>query len=276
MGIAPSSIEEAGSRYGLDVVTALAWDTFGRSLNTALRLIQDRYLPQHLGWKAFLPFLGSITLAVLMRLPLMSAYIIVAGLLITVYAMRRAEKQKARIPASQVFQLILSFRGEYLLQPGVFLTLDKARQRVEEPLNGLMGIAVQTYNATASPRRAFAELRARTDNVYLGQFAHILEMSEIAPPSAVVKALDSMVDRLRIHDALHRESTASLTSITAQTRFMHGIAILSTFLVAVVPMLHAGYASTRGQIVFMVLGTVILGASFYIDRMIDNLSERIS
>jgi len=276
MGIALGSIDAVLIGVIIVVVLALAWDTFGRSLDPVLRRIRDRYLPQHVDWKAFLPFLGSIGLAVLMRLPLMSAYIIVAGLLITVYGVRRAEKEKARIPASQIFQLILSFRGEYLLQPGVFLTLDKARQRVEDPLNGLMGIAVQTYNATASPRRAFAELRARTDNVYLGQFTHILEMSEVAPPSAVVKALDNMVDRLRVHDVLHRETTASLTSITGQTRFMHGVAILSTFLVAVVPMLHTGYASTSGQIVFMILGTVILGASYYIDRTIDNLSERIS
>jgi len=276
MGIASTPINMLLLGTVIIIVLALAWDTLGLNLEPILKRYRVRLLPRHFNWKALVPVLVSVVLAVMMRLPLISLYLVIVGFLITAHTMRRSDRDRERFAGSQIIQHILAFRSMYLLQPSVFLTLDTAREKVDEPLRGLIGIMVQTYNATASPERAFAEFRRRSDNVYLNQFVHILEMGEIAPTGAVVKALDGMVDRLRAHDILHRESAASLATITGQTSFMHGVAIVSVFLVSVVPMLRAPYSPIGGQILFIIILSIILGASYYIDRTIDNLSERIS
>lgn len=276
MGVGPDPINMLLVGTIVVVVLALAWDVADQHLAPLLKRYRTRLGARQVRSRAYLPLFGGVILAGLMHLPLVSTYLVFVGLLLTWRGMRRADKERARIAPSQIFQLVLAFRSMYLLRPSVFLTLDTVRDKVDEPLRDLVGIMVQTYNATGSPERAFAELRARTDNVYLIQFAHILEMSEAAPADAVVRALDSIVERLRTHDALHRESRVSLTTITGQTSFMHGVALLSVVLVASIPMLRAPYASVDGQIIFVAVLTVMLGASYYIGRTIDKLAEHIS
>ena len=147
---------------------------------------------------------------------------------------------------------------------------------MDEPLRGLLGVMIHTFFLTSSPDRAFAALRSRTDNVYLNQFAYILEMSESASANAVGKALDNLVDRLRTHDDLRRETESSLTSITGQTRVIQALAVLAIVLVSLVPSLRAAYVSPIGQIYLITFVTVILAASYQIDRVIGKLTERIS
>ena len=276
MGVGPDPINMLLVGTVVVIVLALTWDVADQHLEPLLRRYRPRLVARQVRSRAFLPLFGGVILAGLMHLPVISTYLVFVGLLLTWRGMRRADRERARIAPSQIFQLVLAFRSMYLLRPSVFLTLDTVRDKVDEPLRDLVGIMVQTYNATGSPERAFAELRARTDNVYLIQFTHILEMSEAARADAVVRALDSIVERLRTHDALHRESRVSLTTITAQTSFMHGVALLSVVLVASIPMLRAPYASVGGQIIFVAVLTVMLAASYYIGRTIDKLAERIS
>jgi Flp pilus assembly protein TadB len=223
-----------------------------------------------------LPLVIAVVLAVLMRAWLISAYGIVVGLLITIYYIRRDQKAMRRLPARQIFQLILSFRSMYQLQPSVFSTLDLVKSKIDEPLRGLIGVVAQTYFLTSSPQRAFAELRRRSGDVYLNQLAYILEMSETARPGAVVEALDNLVERLRRHDQLRRETESNLATITGQTKFIQVIAVLVIAAVSLVPQLHEAYMSTSGQILFIAIVSVMLAASYYLQYVIDKLAERIS
>ena len=258
------------------VAGALLVDEFGQQMAPRWRRYRSRLLADHVTWRTFLPLVVAVTLAMLMRAFLIGAYLVIVGILITVYFLRRAKEQRQSLPARQILQLILAFRSAYLLQHSVFLSLDAVKEKVDEPLRSLMRVTVETYYLTSSPQHAFMELRARTDNIYLSQFAYVLEMSETARTEVVVKALDNLVERLRTHDQLRREIEASLVSITGQTSFIQVIAVLVVLGVAAVPLLRAAYTSPGGQIAFIIIISIMLGASYYIDSVINKLAERVS
>lgn len=246
-------------------------------LYPALQRRYGRYWQRvHLPMGAILPFLAALVAAILMRGMLIGAFLITVGAGVGVYRARREGKRRRVLPTGQILQLILAFRSVYQLQPSVFTALDAARDKVGEPLAGLADSMVQTYHATWSPQRAFAKLRARTDNVYLGQFAYVLEMSETARPEAVVEAVDNLVERLRKHDALHREAEASLVSITGQTSVIQLMAALVIVGVAAIPALRRAFGPPEGQVLFIIAVSVMLLASYYIDHAIDTLEGHIS
>ena len=180
------------------VLVALAVDEYERYLVPAIKRFRTRLMPSFVSRRAFLPLVVALVLAVLMRAPLASLYLGAVGVAVTWYFFRRARRAEESLPSRQILQLVLTFRGTFQLQPSVFLTLDMVKNKVDEPLKSLVKVPVETFYLTSSPQRAFAELRARTDNVYINQFAYILEMSESASTDAVVSALDNLVERLEI------------------------------------------------------------------------------
>jgi len=259
------------------VIGVLVLDEFRQYLAPALQRYRARLMPGPVTWKTFLPLIAAMIFALLMwGAVLIQIYLLVLGVVMTIYSIRRTQRQQKLLASRQVLQLILAFRSMYQLQPSVFSTLDRVKDKVDEPLRGLMDVVIQSFYLTSSPERAFAELRERTDNVYLNQFVYILEMSEGARTGAVVRALDNLVDRLRTHDELRRESESSLTSITGQTSVLQRIAAAIILAAAIVPSLRAPYHSTVGQIAFVVLLSVIVAGSYYIDSEIGKLMERIS
>ena len=277
MGIGLDSINTLLIFLIVLVAAALVWDAYGPQVTSLLTRHRTRLMPGPVTWRDFLPLIIAAGLAGMMRSAvLLSAYLIVVGILITVYSLRRARKKQHSLPARQVLQLVLAFRSMYQLQPSVFSTLDRVKDKVDNPLKGLLGVMIHTFYLTSSPERAFAALRTRTDNVYLNQFAYILEMSESASADAVAKALDNLVERLHTHDDLRRETESSLTSITGQTKVIQALAILAIVLVSLVPSLRAAYVSPIGQIYLITFITVILASSYQIDRVIGRLTERIS
>jgi Flp pilus assembly protein TadB len=224
----------------------------------------------------FIPLGLFVLLAVLMHVPLVSMYLVAAGLLITVHQLQRLKREQRIIQPGQILQFLLAFRGEYFLQPAPFASLSRAMSKTDEPLKSLLNVMVQTYFLTSSPERAFAELRNRTDNAYLNQFAYILEMSESASADSVVKAVDNLVERLRTHDELRREIKANLSSITSQTSILQAVAIGVLLIVAIVPSLHRAYISIGAQIFYITFMTIMLASSYYIEREIDKLAERVT
>jgi Flp pilus assembly protein TadB len=254
----------------------LVRDELGPSLAPTLNRYITRYVPEDVTWKTFLPLGGTLVLAIMMQGVVIGIYLIVAGILITVYRLQREREERGRLPPERILQFVLAFRGEYYLQPSVFSTLGKVQRNLKEPLKGLVNVMVRTFYLTAEPQRAFAELRARSDNMYLSHFAYILEMSESASQDAVLEALDNLVERLQTHDDLRREIQANLTSITSQTRLIQIVAVAVLLVVAAVPTLRSVYNSSSGQIIYIVFMTVMLGASYYIDREINKLAERIA
>lgn len=260
----------------LVIAVVLAVEEWGPSLGPALKRYYARFIPTGVNWKTFLPLILGIILAVMMHAVLVSIYLVIVGVLITAYQLQRLRRAQRQLQPGQILQFILAFRGEYYLQPSVFSTLDKVQNKIDEPLRSLIRVTVQTYFLTSSPERAFAELRARTDNMYLNHFAYILEMSESASPDAVVKTLDNLVERLRMHDELRREIKANLSPITTQTLIIQVVAIVILLLVAAVSILRRAYSSTGGQVFYITTMTAMLAASYYIDREINKLAERIS
>jgi len=259
------------------VIVALLLDEFGRTFEPMLKRYRARLTPSRLTWRVFLPLLGAVVLAILMwGAMLIQVYLVVIGLVMTWYAMRRAKQRQQLLESKQVFQLVLAFRSAYQLQPSVFSTLDRVKDKVEQPLRGLVDVLIKSFYLTASPERAFSELRERTDNVYVNQFAYILEMSESASSDAVVTALDNLVARLQTHDELRRETESSLTSITGQTSVLQRIAAAIVVAVALIPGLRNPYTTVLGQIMYIVFLSIILAGSYYIDREIGKLLERIS
>jgi len=258
------------------IVIMLLQDQVGSSLQPTLRRYRVRYIPSGVSWKTFVVLGLAVVLAVMMHTPLISAYLIVAGLGVTWWQIKGIEKEQHMLKPNQILQFIVAFRGEYYLQPSVFSMLDKVTNKLSEPLKGIIKVTAQTYFLTSSPERAFAELRTRTDNVYLNQFAYILEMSETASPEAVVESLDNLVQRLNSHDELRRDVQAGLSSIHSQTLIMQVIAAAILLAVAAVPMLRRPYITTAGQAFYCVVMTGMLGSSFYIQHETSKLQERIS
>ena len=259
------------------VIVALLFDEFGRSLEPALKRYRARLTPSRLTWRVFLPLLGATALAILMwGAVIIQLYLVVMGLVMTWYFIRRTKTHEQLLESKQIFQLVLAFRSSYQLQPSVFSTLDRVKDKVEQPLRGLVDVLIKSFYLTASPERAFSELRERTDNVYVNQFAYILEMSESASSDAVVTALDNLVKRLQTHDELRRETESSLTSITGQTSVLQRIAAAIVVAVALIPGLRHPYTTVVGQIMYIIFLSIILAGSYYIDREIGKLLERIS
>ncbi len=259
------------------VVLALLADELRQSIAPAVARYRNRSTWGPVTWKSLVPLIAAVILALLMwGAVIIQLYLLVVGVAATIYSLRRQRVERKLMESRQILQLILAFRSAYQLQPSVFSTLDRVKDRVQEPLRGLMDAVIQAYYLTSSPERAFSALRERTTNVYLNQFAYILEMSESASATAVVKALDNLVERLRSHDELRRETESSLTSITGQTSVMQRVAGAIVVAVALVPGLRRPYVSPLGQLLYVGLLTVILAGSYYIDRQIAGLLERIS
>ena len=198
------------------------------------------------------------------------------------YRIVRIDPDRARdwvflpICAVSVLQFVMAFRAEYTLQPSVFSMMEKVMDRTAGPLRSLMKVTSQTFFLTSSPQRAFEELRRRTDNVYLNQFAYVLEMAENAAPEAVIKALQGLEFRLRSHSELRQEVQSNLASIGTQTMIMQVVASAILLAVALVPMLRQAYTTSFGQFVYVGVLTVMLASSYYIDHETQKLGERIS
>jgi Flp pilus assembly protein TadB len=258
------------------ILCALFADEVMPQLTPTLRRLRQRYKQSGLTWRTVFTPLLLVVLALLMRAPLVSLYLVAVAVTMLVRDLRRAEKEHTVLKPDQILQFVVAFRGEYSLQPVVFSMLEKVTEKTSEPLRSLMRITAQTYFLTSSPERAFQELRARTDNVYVSQLAYVLEMSENAAPQAVIKALEGLEARLRSHSELRREVRAEMSSIATQTLIMQVVAGGILLAVALVPSLRQVYTSRFGQAFYVGVLTIMLASSYYIDRETQGLAERIS
>ena len=139
-----------------------------------------------------------------------------------------------------------------------------------------MDRVVDVYFATSDPERAFQELRQRSSNVLLHQFAYVLEMSESASDESVTDALDAFTTRLRRQEELQREVETNLASVTGQTSFMQALAIIIAFTVAIIPGFRDAYVgSLLGRLGYVIIVLVIAAASHYIEKKVFELKEQI-
>jgi hypothetical protein len=233
---------------------------------------------RELNWRAYAALPISFILAYLMREGrLISIYLVVLGILSTLYSVFWRTKAEAEAALNtEILKLVEEFDSQYRLTPSIFQALTHARFKVAEPLQGHVTAAVESYYVTASQKRAFGELRRRVPNSYLNQFVYILERSETARREVVQRALGRLIARLRRREQLRVQTETDLTVITSQTQLILILAIGLLFVVARSASLREIYIqSVRSQVLFIVLATIGVLTTYYMDRRIISLKERV-
>jgi Flp pilus assembly protein TadB len=270
----------------LFIIGYLAIDELTMS-RPGLRQTASSLIPRR--WQYYVPTLLGLILAVLMAIPtprgvnepvptppiLVCGYILAAGVLISIYLIRSRGLPRGQLDR-QVGQLVASYRSIYQLKPTIFSALDEAKSKVDEPLRGYITAAVQAFYITARPDKALEELRRRANNPYINQFIYILRMGELGRKGTVLKALDDLGERLRRAEDLRRESAVSLTVITSQTRIIQAISLFIVFIIALIPQLRSAYTISWGrQLLFIVIVSIGVLTSYYIEQQVSSLQERI-
>jgi len=263
----------------LAIIAYLAVDELFYIARPILRRHGLRLLSQlrRADWTAYTPLPIALILALLMAAaPLVSLYIIMVGILIVLYLIKRSRMKERVESDKQVAQLVMAFRSIYEIRPSIFSVLEAAREKVDEPLRGFVTSAVETFYITSSPKRAFDELRKRMDNPYLNQFLYILERSETASRRAVLNALDGLIERLRRRERLRTQTETSLAVVTGQTLVILMISLAMIFVIALVEPLRRAYTdSSGGQALFIILTAIAILTAYYIDRQVIALKERV-
>jgi len=267
------------------ILAYLAVDELTGRSRPALRRGEARLSPW-LNWRTLVPVIIALLLALLMARPfpeeaeasppyLISAYIVAVGGLVSWYQAKRAERvERARLD-KQVADLVMVFGSIYQLQPTLFSTLEEARGKVDEPLRGWVASTVQAFRATSSARRALAELRKKADNPYLHQFVYILEMSAEAEPETVLEALEGLADRLRRHEELRNKTETEVGAIAGQTQVIQLVGLGVIFIISASG-LRSAYSGQSAQLLFISMASMAVIASYYIDKRILSLKERIT
>lgn len=259
-------------------IGVIVFVVFGDDLYHYLRRTISRARVQAPGWftwRSATPMIVALVLAALMRIPIVSIYMLVVG---GFYMWRSFEKARLAELAKlngEVAQLVFSFRNIYRLQPVIHNAVKESMSRLDEPLRGWVDAALQAYRVTSDNEDLFRVLRAKSDNHYLNQFVYVLEMSGSASEDRVVAALESLSARLRGRESLQRETEVELGSVTSQTGMIQFIGIGVLFLIALVPILHNTYLERpTAQFIYIVLVSIAVASSLIIDRRIDSLRER--
>ena len=265
---------------GLILLGYVVTDELFYRLRPHLRRRGVRGLPEtwDLNWRDYVPLPISFALAYLMREGLLiSVYLIVLGVLITLYYVFWRTRARAEMTLNaEILKLVEEFQGQYRLTPPIFLALSQSRLKVAEPLRGHVTATVETFYVTASQKRAFTELRRRVPNSYLNQFVYILERSETARREVVQKALERLVARMRKREQLRAETETDLTMITGQTQLILVLGIGMLLLVALIPSLREVYTRSRNnQILFIVMATIGALTTYYIDQRTTSLKESV-
>jgi hypothetical protein len=257
------------------VIYLLVGDNIARYARPAVNRVQSQ-APGWFNWKTAIPLGIAIGLALLMRVPLISAYIVLIGLLTLWNAYNKAKIAEIAKMNKQVSRLVFAFRNVYKIQPVVFAALREVLSRLDQPLKGWIDATLQAYRVTSSEEEAFAILRSKTKNHYLNQFLYVLEMSGSASEETVIAALDNLAQRLRRYADLQRETEIELSSITSQTRIIQVIGVAVLFVIAAVPTLRGVYARIYGaQLIYIILITIAAGTSYIIDWRVSKLRENV-
>jgi hypothetical protein len=231
---------------------------------------------QYITRDVVIPTTALVILGLFMRDLALTSFLWALAAGVATQRVRQEMAKRRTITPRQVTQMVIAFRGAYQLEPAAFKSLEQAATKVGEPLQGLLSMTVNVFYTTSEPARAYAEFRKRTQNALLNQFVYILEMSESASDDSVIEALDAFVQRLRRQEELHREVETGLASITSQTGFMQGLALIIAMVIALVPGFRRVYIdSLFGRIGYMTLIAIIIGASYLIERKVLALKEQV-
>jgi hypothetical protein len=265
-------LRREGTEKGLSARISYDWKVYGMLVFTAiLAFLFARGIERPVGEVIE----GVPTVFVDRRCLLIAAFIVVIG---AWQAIRQARKQRVSermLVNSQVTELVNAFRSVFRIRPTVFSALEEANRKIEPPVGTAVAHAVTTFYVTSLPQRAFSELRQRVDNPYMDQFVYILERGEDAKHDDIMSALNDLIVRLRRARDIRDQSEVNMTVITGQTRIIQLIALTLVLVVAAVPALRDAYESLIGQILFIIIASVGVFTSTFIDRRSTALKERV-
>jgi Flp pilus assembly protein TadB len=264
---------------GLILLGYLLYDELLRAVRPALRERGIELFAEFggLDWQVYAPIPIAFLIAFLMRGSILVAlYMVGLGILASLYMSRRSRRLERAKMDKEVASLVEAFRSIYRIKPAIFSALEEARLKTDEPFRSQVSAAVEAYYATASPEKAFAELRRRVSSPYLDQFVYILQRAEAANREALLNALGELIERLRRGETLKRKTKTNLTAITLQTRSILVISIAIIIVIALIPRLRIVWTgSLGGQLFFMLLVSVAAYTASRIDRRVVALQERV-
>lgn len=206
---------------------------------------------------------------------LVAVYIVVVGLWWSLRLARKEAVSKRVLVAAQVAELVSAFKSVFRIRPTVFSALDEANRKIDPPVGAAVSQAVTTFYVTSLPSRAFGELHARVHDPYMEQFVYILERGEDARHEDIMNALTDLQLRLRRARELRDQSEVNMTVISGQTRIIQLIAVSLVTVVGLVPLLRVAYETPVGQVLFVIIASVGVLTSWYIDRKSTALKERV-
>jgi len=204
-----------------------------------------------------------------------AVYILVVGIWWSIRMARKERISERLMVGEQVAELVNSFKSVFRIRPTVFSALEEANRKVPPPVGTAVAHAVTTFYVTALPSRAFSELRARIKDPYMDQLVYILERGEDAKHEDIMSALNDLQLRLRRAREMRDHSEVNMTVISGQTKVIQVIAVALVGVVGAVSMLRLAYESPITQVVFMVIASVAVLTSWYIDRKSQSLKERV-
>ena len=206
---------------------------------------------------------------------LVAIFIVCVGLWWSIRLARKEAMSRRLLIAGQVAELVNNFKSVFRIRPTVFSALDEANRKVDPPVGAAVTQAVTTFYVTSLPSRAFGELHTRIQDPYMEQFVYILERGEDARHEDIMNALGDLQLRLRRAREMRDQSEVNMTVISGQTRIIQLIAVSLVTVVGLVPLLRVAYESVPGQILFVVIASVGVLTSWYIDRKSTALKERV-
>lgn len=206
---------------------------------------------------------------------LVAIYILVVGIWWSIRQARKEKVSQRMLVSIQVGELVAAFKSVFRIRPTVFSALEEANRKLPPPVGTAVAHAVTTFYVTSIPRRAFDELHSRVVDPYMEQFVYILERGEDAKHQDIMSALADLQLRLRRAREMRDQSEVNMTVISGQTRIIQLIAVALVTVVGLVGSLRLAYENTLGQFLFMIIATVGVLTSWYIDRKSQSLKERV-
>lgn len=115
------------------VIYLLVGENIARYARPTVSRVQSQ-APGWLNWRTLISPGLAVGLALLMRVPLLSFYIVLIGLLTLWVAYNKAKLAELAKMNKQVSRLVFAFRNVYKIQPVVFAALREVLGRLDQPL----------------------------------------------------------------------------------------------------------------------------------------------
>lgn len=213
------------------------------------------------------PLPAGVALAIAARDAVLSPYLGLLGLAVSVYMAYRRTLQGRRQIADQVKRLVDSFVGLYRVNPTTFTTLGLACDHLKPgPVREIVEEAVRHYQATRNAHAALQRLYTVPDP-YLWRFALILDQAGERGTEEIAGLLGDLSARLRRQWTTRLAAQGVFASIRGTLAVMAGAAVAVMAAAATIPLWREVYTAATGRrAMFMLVTLMALVTAAYFDR----------